>query len=94
MIVSHSNLSGRPVTDSDQGTFGGSPLGTSISKGNVGGALPRPQESGTINKCPRNALTQKEEKVSRWNRSLTQFSGVLLAIVKSQGNHMEYIKLF
>jgi len=94
MIVSNSNLSGRPVADSNQGTSGGSPLGTSISKGNVEGALPRPQEPGMINKFPRNGLTQKGEKATRRNRSITQVSGVLREMVESAGNRMEYIMLF
>jgi len=94
MIVNNSNLSGRPVADSDQGTSGGSPLGTSISKGNIEGALLRPQESGTINKYPRNGFTQKGEKATRRNRSITQFSGVLREMVESAGNRMEYITLF
>jgi len=94
MIVSNSNLSGRPVADSNQGISGGSPLGTSISKGNVEGALPRPQEPGTINKYPCNVLTQKGEKATRRNRSITQFSGVLREMVESAGNPMKYITLF
>jgi len=93
-IVSESNLSSRPVDDSEQGTSGGSPLVSSISKGNVESATPRPQESGTIQKYPHNSLMQKGEKATRRNRSITQFTGVLREMVESAGNRMEYITLF
>jgi len=63
-IVSELNLSGRPVADSEQGTSGGSPLVTSISKGNVESATLRPQESLIIHKYPRNGLMQKGEKAT------------------------------
>jgi len=93
-IVSKSNLSGRPVADSEQGTSGGSPLVTSISKGNVESATPRPQESGTMYKYPRNGLMQKGENATRRNRSITQFTGVLQEMVESAGNRMKYITVF
>ena len=93
-IVSKSNLSGRPVADSEQGTSGGSPLVTSISKDNVESATPRPQESRTIHKYLRNSLMQKGEKATTRNRSITEFTGVLREMVESAGNRMEYITLF
>jgi len=93
-IVSESNLSGRPVADSEQGIFGGSPLVTFILKGNFESATPRPQESGTIHKYPHNGLMQKGEKATRWYRSLTQFTGVLREMVESAGNHLKYITVF
>jgi len=93
-IVSVSNLSGRPVADSEYGTSGGSTLVTSMSKGNVESATPRQQESGTIYKYPRNGRMQKGEKATRRNRSITDFTGVLREMVESAGNRMEYITLF
>ena len=93
-IVSESNLSSRLVADSEQGTSGESPLVTSISKGNVESATPRPQECGTIHIYPHNGLMQKGEKATRQNRAITQFTGVLREMVESAGNRMEYITLF
>ncbi|KAF8423009.1 hypothetical protein BGX38DRAFT_1279720 [Terfezia claveryi] len=72
---------------------------TSVSKANIEVAKPRLLESIMINSYPRNAQEhtsvlvgssvvgiQKGEKISRRNRSITQFCGVLRDMVETAGN--------
>ncbi|KAF8440697.1 hypothetical protein BGX38DRAFT_1272958 [Terfezia claveryi] len=80
---------------------------TSVSKANIEAAKPRPLESIMTNSYPRNAWEhtsvlvgssvvgiQKGEKISRRNRSITQFCRVLRDMVETAGNSVEYITLF
>ncbi|KAF8427095.1 hypothetical protein BGX38DRAFT_1278846 [Terfezia claveryi] len=80
---------------------------TSVSKANIEAAKPRPLESIMTNSYLRNAREhtsvlvgssvvgiQKGEKISRRNRSITQFCRVLRDMVETAGNSIEYITLF